>query len=126
VIVVDDGAVPAPLDFAGRCSPSSCAGLPGRSRSGDPVLRTRYANKGDLSIAYPVIGSGDVDPAELDVRDVLGAIHVPTLVLHRRGDRLIDVSVGGYPGEHVPGARYVELDGDDHIPGSRALFAAAA
>jgi pimeloyl-ACP methyl ester carboxylesterase len=54
--------------------------------------------------------------AELDVRDILEAIHVPTLVLHRRGDRLIDVSVGRYLAAHIAGARYVELDGDDHIP----------
>jgi pimeloyl-ACP methyl ester carboxylesterase len=53
--------------------------------------------------------------AELDVRDVLDAIHVPTLVLHRRGDRLIDVSVGRYLAAHIAGARYVELDGDDHL-----------
>jgi class 3 adenylate cyclase len=53
----------------------------------------------------------------LDCRDVLGRLAgVPTLVLHRRGDRLIDVSVGRYLGARIPGARYVELDGDDHIP----------
>ncbi|WP_448628103.1 adenylate/guanylate cyclase domain-containing protein [Geodermatophilus sp. URMC 64] len=52
----------------------------------------------------------------MDVRDVLSAIHVPTLVLHRRGDRLFDVSVGRYLADHIPGARYVELDGIDHVP----------
>ena len=52
----------------------------------------------------------------LDVRRVLGAIHVPTLVLHRRGDHLIDVSVGRYLADHIAGARYVELDGEDHVP----------
>jgi len=64
--------------------------------------------------------------AQLDVRDVLKAIHVPTLVLHRRGDRLIDVAVGRYLGEHITGARYVELDGNDHIPycGDVGLLAA--
>ena len=52
----------------------------------------------------------------LDVRGVLGAIHVPTLVLHRRGDQMIDVSVGRYLAARIAGARYVELDGDDHVP----------
>ena len=52
----------------------------------------------------------------LDVRGVLGAIHVPTLVLHRRGDHLIDVSVSRYLADHIAGARYVELDGEDHVP----------
>src|SRR2546421_436051 len=52
---------------------------------------------------------------ELDIRAVLPAIRVPTLVLHRAGDRLIDVSNARYLAEHIPGARYVELAGDDHI-----------
>jgi class 3 adenylate cyclase len=51
----------------------------------------------------------------LDVRAVLPAIRVPTLILHRRGDRLIDVSNSRYLAEHIAGARYLELPGDDHI-----------
>ena len=52
---------------------------------------------------------------EMDVRAVLPAIQVPTLVLHRRHDRLVDVANGRYFAEHIPGSRYVELPGDDHI-----------
>jgi class 3 adenylate cyclase len=52
---------------------------------------------------------------ELDVRAILPAIRVPTLVLHRAEDRLIDVSNARYLAEHIPGAQYVELPGDDHI-----------
>ena len=48
-------------------------------------------------------------------RDILGAIHVPTLVLHRRADHLIRVEVARYLAEHIPGARLVELDGEDHL-----------
>jgi class 3 adenylate cyclase len=51
----------------------------------------------------------------LDIRPVLPAIKVPTLILHRRGDRLVDVANGRYLASHVPGAKYVELPGDDHI-----------
>jgi len=51
----------------------------------------------------------------MDVRAVLPAIRVPTLVLHRRGDRLVDVANGRYLAAHIPGARYLELPGDDHI-----------
>ena len=51
----------------------------------------------------------------LDVRAVLPAIRVPTLIMHRRGDRLIDVSNARYLAEQIPGARYVELPGNDHI-----------
>ena len=53
---------------------------------------------------------------EADTRAVLPSIHVPTLVLHRRGDRLIRPECGRYLAEHIHGARYVELAGDDHLP----------
>lgn len=52
----------------------------------------------------------------IDIRDVLPAVRVPTLVVHRTGDRWIRVEHGRYLGEHIPGARYVELPGDDHYP----------
>jgi class 3 adenylate cyclase len=51
----------------------------------------------------------------LDIRAVLPAIQVPTLILHRRGDRLVDVANGRYLAAHIAGARYLELPGDDHI-----------
>jgi pimeloyl-ACP methyl ester carboxylesterase len=54
--------------------------------------------------------------AEMDVRSILPTIRVPTLVLHRTGDRWINVAEGRYLAEHIPGARFVELPGDDHIP----------
>jgi class 3 adenylate cyclase len=53
--------------------------------------------------------------AETDIREVLPAIRVPTLVLHRADDRIIPVQHGRYLGEHVPGARYVELPRADHL-----------
>ena len=54
--------------------------------------------------------------AELDVRSVLESIRVPTLVIHRRGDRFIPVAHGRYLADHIPGARYIELPGIDHFP----------
>ena len=51
----------------------------------------------------------------VDVRDALPAVRVPTLVVHRRGDRLIRVEEGRYLAQHIQGARLVELDGDDHF-----------
>jgi class 3 adenylate cyclase len=53
---------------------------------------------------------------EIDVRDILSAIRVPTLVLHRTGDRRIDVGGGRYISERIPNARFVELAGIDHLP----------
>jgi pimeloyl-ACP methyl ester carboxylesterase/DNA-binding winged helix-turn-helix (wHTH) protein/class 3 adenylate cyclase len=54
--------------------------------------------------------------AQIDVRHVLPTIRVPTLVLHRTGDRCLLVEEGRYLASLVPGARFVELPGDDHLP----------
>ncbi|RUU10131.1 alpha/beta fold hydrolase [Mesorhizobium sp. M7A.T.Ca.TU.009.01.3.2] len=52
---------------------------------------------------------------EIDVRSILPAIHVPTLIVHRTGDRWVMVEEGRYLARHIAGARYVELAGDDHV-----------
>ena len=54
--------------------------------------------------------------AEIDVRPILGSIRVPTLVVHRSGDRTIPVEAGRYLAEHIPKASLVEVPGDDHLP----------
>jgi pimeloyl-ACP methyl ester carboxylesterase len=53
---------------------------------------------------------------EFDVRDLLPAIRVPTLVLHRTGDGAVPVEHGRFLGKHIPGAKYVEMAGNDHAP----------
>jgi pimeloyl-ACP methyl ester carboxylesterase len=53
---------------------------------------------------------------DTDVRDILPTIHVPTLVLHRRGDRVVNRRAGEELARRIPGARYVELAGIDHLP----------
>ena len=52
---------------------------------------------------------------ETDVRDVLPAVHVPTLVLHRTGDQVYPVAGGRFIAEHISDARFVELTGSDHL-----------
>jgi len=54
--------------------------------------------------------------SQIDVRDVLPTIQAPTIVLHRTGDVDARVDEGRYIAERIPGARFVELDGDVHIP----------
>ncbi len=54
--------------------------------------------------------------SRIDVRQVLPTIQVPTLVLHRSGDRDSRLEEGRYIAERIPDARFVELAGDDHIP----------
>jgi len=54
--------------------------------------------------------------AEIDVRRVLPSVHVPTLVIHRTGDRCLKVEEGRYVADLIPGAKFVELPGEDHLP----------
>jgi class 3 adenylate cyclase len=52
--------------------------------------------------------------AEIDVREALPQIRVPTLLVHRTGDRAVDVGASRYAASRIPGARLVELpDGDN-------------
>lgn len=53
---------------------------------------------------------------EVDIRGVLPSVQVPTLVLHRSGDRWHSVPEAQYLADHIPGAKLVVLPGDDHLP----------
>ena len=53
---------------------------------------------------------------DIDVRAILPTISVPTLVLHRRGDRVVNWRAGRELASQIRGAKYVELPGIDHLP----------
>ena len=53
---------------------------------------------------------------EIDARDILPAVNVPTLILHRTDERVAAVEGARYMAERIPGARLVELEGSDHLP----------
>ena len=53
---------------------------------------------------------------EIDVRDVVSAIRVPTLIVHSTGDRICHVEAARFLARTIPGARYVELESEDHVP----------
>ncbi|MGB7070873.1 MAG: alpha/beta fold hydrolase [Pyrinomonadaceae bacterium] len=54
--------------------------------------------------------------SEIDVRSVLPSIRVPTLVIHRVGDMCLKVEEGRYVASQIPGSKFVELEGTDHLP----------
>jgi class 3 adenylate cyclase len=60
----------------------------------------------------------------LDVRPVLPSIQVPTLVLHHIRNAILPIEHGRYLAEHIPGAKLVELEGDDSslIAGAQAMW----
>jgi class 3 adenylate cyclase len=94
------------------------AGMPfwAPSVGDDPAIREWWGRAERLS------GSPGSDRAmhmmnrELDVRAALPAITAPTLVLHRTGDRLVDVNQARYIAANVHGAKLIELVGNDHLP----------
>jgi class 3 adenylate cyclase len=53
--------------------------------------------------------------SQIDVREVLPTIRVPTLILHRVDDRDVNVEEGRWIAGQIPDARYVELSGDEHL-----------
>ena len=52
--------------------------------------------------------------ATIDVRPLLPGLHLPVLVIHRGSDTAVPTSDGRYLAEHIPGAEYAELPGEDH------------
>jgi class 3 adenylate cyclase len=71
----------------------------------------RYARMGASPGAWAAMQQMLLD---VDVRDVLPTIRVPTLVIHRRNDAWIRVGHGRFLADHIPGAKYIELDGSEH------------
>lgn len=53
---------------------------------------------------------------EVDVRDVLPSIHVPTLVLHREGDLVMHTEEARFIADRIPDAKLVLIPGADHLP----------
>ncbi len=86
------------------------------SGAGDPAMREvwgRFQRAG----ASPAMGVAVLAALfEIDVREILPTIQVPTLILHRTGDLIAPVEGARLMAEKIPNARYVEFEGDDHIP----------
>jgi class 3 adenylate cyclase len=120
-------------------SPDYPVGVPTLDRQASlDLIERRWSGDADLSVVAPSLAE---DPAarerfaayrrmcaspgaalaiarmnsEIDVRHILPAIHVPTLILHRTLDRDVSVENGRYLAAHIPGARYVESPTGDHM-----------
>lgn len=86
------------------------------SMIGDERLRHWWANYLRLAASPGAAMNVMRMNMEIDVRHVLPSVRVPTLIVHRTGDRLTFVEQGRYLAERIPGARLAELPGDDHMP----------
>ena len=86
------------------------------SMANDPQFREAWARYLRLAASPAAVVALVRMNAQIDVRSILGSIRVPTLVLHRVGDRTIPIGAGRYLAAHIPGAKLVELPGEDHVP----------
>jgi class 3 adenylate cyclase len=83
------------------------------SAAGNERLRQWFARLERLAASPGTAAKLQMMNAEVDVRAVLPSIQVPTLVMHRAGDRFVDIRHSIYLADHIPGARFVELPGNE-------------
>ncbi len=86
------------------------------SHAGDPEFvkwMARYERQGASPSAAIALMKMN---REIDATHVLPSIQCPTFVLHRAGDRVVRVEAGRSLAESIPNAKYLELNGDDHMP----------
>jgi class 3 adenylate cyclase len=86
------------------------------SIAGDPHTAERIASYYRASASPGAAGAILRMNREIDVRIVLPATRVPTLILHRTAEHVIDVGHARYMAQHIPGAKLIELAGEDHLP----------
>ena len=76
-----------------------------------------WRSKVQLNAATPTAAEAFMRMAfEIDVRDVVSTVKVPTLVIHATDDAVCHIENGRFLARHIPGARLVELPTADHVP----------
>ena len=86
------------------------------SLAADPAFRNWWATYLRMGASPSAAIALTKMNAQIDVRHVLEAVRVPALVLHRTGDQCLVVEEGRYVAQHIRGARFLELPGNDHLP----------
>ena len=81
----------------------------------DPQARERFARIQRLGASPGAAVALMTSMMDIDVRPALPLVHAPTLVMHRTGDRMVPIAHGRYIADHIAGARFVEVPGDDHF-----------
>jgi class 3 adenylate cyclase len=84
-------------------------------RANDERFRAWFARSRRVVIGRDAVVAGFKASLEWDIRQLLPSITTPTLVLHREGDRLIRPGAGRYLADHIAGAKFVLLPGDEHL-----------
>jgi pimeloyl-ACP methyl ester carboxylesterase len=85
------------------------------ARANDPQARESWARFQRAAASPGMVRNLFRLYPEIDIRGILPSIRAETLVLHRAGDRIVPVECGIYLAGNIPGARFVELPGEDHL-----------
>jgi class 3 adenylate cyclase len=85
------------------------------SRVADERFRAWYARSARFGAGPDQVADLVRAFYEADIRALLPSISVPTLVLHREGNRYVDLGTGQYLADHIPHAKFIVLPGDDHL-----------
>ncbi len=86
------------------------------SKAGDPDFRAWWSSYLRMGASPGAAVALTQMNSQIDVRPVLSSIQVPTLVIHRTDDQCLRVEEGRYLASRIPGAKFVELPGADHLP----------
>ncbi len=106
--LVETDAVEQGVDMLTMIAPSVAA---------DPAFRTWFDRAGNLGATPAMAEAHWAEVFTNDVRPLLPQIRIPTLVIHRENVSapFLEVEHGRFLGEHIPGAKYVELSGSDAL-----------
>ena len=85
------------------------------SRADDEAFKKWFATYSRLSVSPSAAVALAKMNTYIDIRNVLPTIHVPTLVLHRKDDKDANIGNGVYLAKNIPNAKFVELEGADHL-----------
>lgn len=108
-------------DFLAMCQAEWGTGAIGAtifapSRASDDEFRRSWGRLERRAVSPGGISKIMAMAVDTDVRHVLPSIRVPTLVIHRTSDRVVPIEAGRYLAEHIPGAKLIEVAGEDHFP----------
>jgi len=85
------------------------------SRADDPRFMEQLARYARVAVSPGAVAHYYGQSVQTDVRDLLALVRAPTLVLQRRDSRIARHELGQYLADHIPDARWVELEGADHL-----------
>jgi Serine aminopeptidase, S33/Adenylate and Guanylate cyclase catalytic domain len=85
------------------------------SRANDPAFQRWWGRNERLGASPAAVAALMRMNSQIDISGILPTVRVPTLVIHRTGDKTVNVEGGRDVAAHIPGARFIEFPGIDHI-----------